>query len=690
MRLDWPTSIAALALGFFVAAQSAAQPVLLGSSQFSELFSVDVTTGTASFIGAMPFGLATEIEFGGLTNRLFAEQTDGGTGLFTIDPASGAPLGVVNHAFGALNGLEFVGSTLYGTFIPMGGGGFPSRLVRVDTLTGALTSVGLTGQGPISGLAFDSSSGIMYGVTAGGGPAELVTIDLLTGAATVVGATGFDHIGSIEFASDGNLYGGLTFRASQFPNHLVQIDVRSGAAAVVGDTGFSITGLTAVNQAPDCSAAFADPDEIWAPNHDFHDVVVVGVIDPEGGPVEIVITQIAQDEPIEGRGDGNTEPDADGIGTGIANLRSERSALGDGRAYHVSFEAFDEEGASCEGTVTVCAPHDRGDGIVCVDQGALFDSITGLPLPQVIGPENGGFETGDFSGWGQINSGNGGIVIDDGTFDPPGPGGPIAPFAGGFSAATFQGGPGVHTLFQDVTLGASLLSARLFWADNLQNHAGVFADPIQEWRVEVWDPTDNSVLAELFSTNPGDPPIQAWTERTGDLSPWIGQTIRIAFTQQDSLYYFNARLDEVRIVGQLPLPMTLDIMPNLGPKFPNLIDPTGSGTVSVAILGSETFDVAEIDSATLAFGRNGAALVSAEFSDANGDGTRDLVSEYPIPATGIAFGDDSACISGATIDGEVIEGCDSLQTISCGIGFELALLVPVLMWLHGRKRIRLA
>ena len=70
---------------------------------------------------------------------------------------------------GALNGLEFVGSTLYGTFIPMAGK-FRRRLVRVDTLTGALTSVGLTGQGPISGLAFDSPSGIMYGVTAGGRP----------------------------------------------------------------------------------------------------------------------------------------------------------------------------------------------------------------------------------------------------------------------------------------------------------------------------------------------------------------------------------------------------------------------------------------------------------------------------------------------------------------------------------------
>jgi len=483
----------------------------------------------------MPLGLATEIEFGGSTNRLFAEQTNGGTGLFTIDPASGAHLGVVHHAYGALNGLEFVGSTLYGTFIFDGGGGVPSRLVRVGTLTGALTSVGLTGQGPISGLAFDSSSGIMYGVTAGGGPAELVTIDLLTGAATVVGATGFDRIGSIEFASDGNLYGGLTSNASQFPNHLVQIDVRSGAAAVVGNTGFSITGLTAMNQAPDCSVAFADPDEIWPPNHHFKGILVAGVTDADSDLIDIVITEIAQDEPIEGRGDGNTEPDADGIGTGVASLRAERSGLGDGRVYHVSFQAEDDQGGVCEGTVLVCVPHDWSVSDACVDQGRLFDSITGEPLPIVIGPENGGFETGDFTGWGQLNSGSGGIIVDDGSFDPPGDGGPVLPFAGGFSAATFQSGPGVHTL----------------------NHAGIFDDPMQEWRVEVWNPIDNSVLAELFSTNPGDPPIQAWTERMGDLGPWIGQTIRIAFTQEDNFWFFNARLDEVRILGALPLPVTL-------------------------------------------------------------------------------------------------------------------------------------
>jgi hypothetical protein len=211
----------------------------------------------------------------------------------------------------------------------------------------------------------------------------------------------------------------------------------------------------------------------------------------------------------------------------------------------------------CEGTVLVCVPHDRGASNDCVGQSRLFDSITGEPLPIVFGPENGGFETGDFTGWGQLNSGSGGIVVDDGSFDPPGSGGPVLPFAGSFSAATFQSGPGVHTLFQDVTLAPDLLSAVLHWADNLQNYAGSFVDPRQEWRVEVWNPIDNSVLAELFSTNPGDPPIQAWTERMGDLSPWIGQTIRIAFTQEDNFGFFNARLDEVRILGTLPLPVML-------------------------------------------------------------------------------------------------------------------------------------
>ncbi len=215
---------------------------LIGSSQNQELFSIDISTGAATLIGNMPSGLSTEIEFDIQTDMLFAEEVNGGTRLYTIDPTTGDSLGFVEHPFGALNGLEFVDSTLYGTFISNAQA--PSDLVIVDTSTGNLTTVGATGRGPISGLAYDPTTSTMFGVTAGGESADLVTIDLTSGLATTIGSTGFDRIGSIEFGPDGNLYGGITQNGSLKPNHLIKIDPATGAATDIGDTGFSITGLT--------------------------------------------------------------------------------------------------------------------------------------------------------------------------------------------------------------------------------------------------------------------------------------------------------------------------------------------------------------------------------------------------------------------------------------------------------------
>jgi hypothetical protein len=145
-----------------------------------------------------------------------------------------------------------------------------------------------------------------------------------------------------------------------------------------------------------------------------------------------------------------------------------------------------------------------------------------------------------------VNSGNGTFVINDGTFDPSGPDGPLATYNGSFSALTDQGGPGVHTIYQDVTLHASATSATLAWADMIRNHAGEFSDPEQECRVEIWN-TDNQVLATLFSTNPGDPLLNSWTERSADISEFAGMTIRVAFTEEDNLSYFNVHLDDIRI-----------------------------------------------------------------------------------------------------------------------------------------------
>jgi hypothetical protein len=125
----------------------------------------------------------------------------------------------------------------------------------------------------------------------------------------------------------------------------------------------------------DCSAATANPSELWRPNRRFVDVSIDGVTAPNGDAVTITITGITQDEPLQGRGGaGRRCPDGEGIGTATASLRAERIGRRDGRVYHVSFTAADGHGGSCTGLVTVCVPHDQRPGHACVDQGPVVDS----------------------------------------------------------------------------------------------------------------------------------------------------------------------------------------------------------------------------------------------------------------------------------------------------------------------------
>ncbi len=120
--------------------------------------------------------------------------------------------------------------------------------------------------------------------------------------------------------------------------------------------------------------------------------------------------------------------------------------------------------------------------------------------------------------------------------------------------------------------------------------------------------------------------------------------------------------------------------------------------ISVAMLGSDDFEVEDADVTTLAFGPDGAPPVFDltnpwvflfSHRDVNRDGKKDLLSYYRTEETGIAMGDTEACLTGERLDGTPLEGCDAVTTLPrCGHGFEAALVVPPLAWIGGRARRR--
>jgi len=156
----------------------------------------------------------------------------------------------------------------------------------------------------------------------------------------------------------------------------IQIKTRLTTTTEESPVLYDLT-IEAANQPPDTSDAYADPACLWPPNHKMVPVSILGVTDPDGDPVTITITGITSDEPTAsdpGSGGAKHAPDASGVGTATANLRAECSGTGNGRVYEVSFQATDDKGAVCNGSVKVCVPHDMGADDDAVDDGQNYDA----------------------------------------------------------------------------------------------------------------------------------------------------------------------------------------------------------------------------------------------------------------------------------------------------------------------------
>ena len=126
------------------------------------------------------------------------------------------------------------------------------------------------------------------------------------------------------------------------------------------------------NNPPTCRRSRANPATLWSHNHRLVPVVVWGVTDRDGDSVTITVTGVAQDEPVNAKGDGNTSPDAV-IRNGAAAVRAERSRNGNGRVYHLYFRADDGQGGFCTGAVRVSVPYSRTKP-TAIDDGPVYDS----------------------------------------------------------------------------------------------------------------------------------------------------------------------------------------------------------------------------------------------------------------------------------------------------------------------------
>lgn len=105
---------------------------------------------------------------------------------------------------------------------------------------------------------------------------------------------------------------------------------------------------------------------LWPPNHQMVQVARgISAWDIVDGEVSVSVT-VSSNEPVNGRGDGNTDYDyevkTNPDGTIDVYVRAERSGGGNGRIYTIEMNTSDVAGNSASASFEVNVPHNRGRG----------------------------------------------------------------------------------------------------------------------------------------------------------------------------------------------------------------------------------------------------------------------------------------------------------------------------------------
>jgi hypothetical protein len=132
-----------------------------------------------------------------------------------------------------------------------------------------------------------------------------------------------------------------------------------------GNTGTDGQTVTVEDTTPPVLTVSASPAALWPPNHKLVRIdLEVEVTDVCDAMPALRLVSITSNEPANGQGDGNTEPDWSDADFGTDDrsffLRAERQGGGDGRVYTITYEAEDGSGNVTVAETEVTVGHDRG------------------------------------------------------------------------------------------------------------------------------------------------------------------------------------------------------------------------------------------------------------------------------------------------------------------------------------------
>jgi hypothetical protein len=114
---------------------------------------------------------------------------------------------------------------------------------------------------------------------------------------------------------------------------------------------------------PTIHSVSANPNVLWPVNHKMVAVTVTVACEDNVDPAPVCkIVNVTCNEPVNGPGDGNTDPDWKITGDLTVNLRAERAGGGSGRVYTIHVNCVDASGNTATATVDVTVPHDQGKG----------------------------------------------------------------------------------------------------------------------------------------------------------------------------------------------------------------------------------------------------------------------------------------------------------------------------------------